>query len=157
MRNVTIKETGNIYRERLCDQWGSYNTSRRRRCRRQFADDILKCIFLNENVWISIKVSLKFIPKCPINNIPALVQIMARRLPGAKPLSEPMMVRSLTHVCATQPQWVINTYELLHPRALKISTFYKNRTFQCTDKIFCLWNSAQNILPYNERYIFYWL
>ena len=32
-------------------------------------------IFLNENVWIPIKASLKFVPKGPINNIPALVQI----------------------------------------------------------------------------------
>ena len=39
------------------------------------ADNIFKCIFLNENVWISINISLKFVPKGPINNIPALVQI----------------------------------------------------------------------------------
>ena len=37
------------------------------------ADDIFKCILLNENVWISIKISLKFIPKGPIDNITALV------------------------------------------------------------------------------------
>ena len=36
----------------------------------------MKCIFLNDNVWITIKISLKFVPKDPINNIPALVQIM---------------------------------------------------------------------------------
>ena len=36
-------------------------------------DDIFKCIFLNENVWISIKISLQFILKGPINTIPALV------------------------------------------------------------------------------------
>ena len=35
--------------------------------------DIFNCIFLNENIWISIKSSLKFVPKCPINNIQALV------------------------------------------------------------------------------------
>ena len=29
---------------------------------RHFADDILICIFFNENVWISIKISLKFVP-----------------------------------------------------------------------------------------------
>ena len=57
-----------------------------------FAEDISKCIFLNEFVWIPIKVSLKFVPKGPINNIPAMVQIMAWRRPGDKPLSEPMMV-----------------------------------------------------------------
>ena len=40
-----------------------------------FADDIFKCISLNENVWIPIKILLKFVPKSPINNIPSLVQI----------------------------------------------------------------------------------
>ena len=49
-------------------------------------------IFVNENIWIPIKISLKFVPKGSINNIPALVQIMAWRRPGDKPLSEPMMV-----------------------------------------------------------------
>ena len=37
------------------------------------ADDIFKCIFLNENYKISIKSSLKFVPKGPIDNKPALV------------------------------------------------------------------------------------
>ena len=67
-----------------------------------FPDDI----FLNENEWHSIKISLKFVPKVPINNIPALVPIMAWRRPGDKPLSEPMMVSLLTHICVTWPQWV---------------------------------------------------
>ena len=82
------------------------NTLRPRRNRRYFADDIFKCIFVNENVWISIKISLKFIPKGPINHYPSLVQIMAWRRPGDKPLSETMMVRLLTHICVTRPQWV---------------------------------------------------
>ena len=42
-----------------------------------FLDDIFKWIFLNEQVQISIKISLKFVLKGPFNNIPALVQIMA--------------------------------------------------------------------------------
>ena len=29
--------------------------------------------FFNENAVIPIKIYLKFVPKCPINNIPALV------------------------------------------------------------------------------------
>ena len=62
--------------------------------------------FLNENVRISIKISLKFVPKGPVNSIPTLVQIMTWRWPGAKPLSEPMMVRLPTHICVTRPQWV---------------------------------------------------
>ena len=49
------------------------NTLRPRRNEQHFADDIFKRIFFNENVWISIKISLKFVPKGPIYNIPALV------------------------------------------------------------------------------------
>ena len=56
-----------------------------------FPDDIFKCIFLNENLRISIRNSLKFVPEGQINNIPALVQIMAQHWPGDKPLSEPMV------------------------------------------------------------------
>ena len=66
---------------------------------RHFADDIYKGIFLNENLWISIKISLKFVPKGSINNIPTLVQIMAWRRSGDKPLSEPMIVSLLTQIC----------------------------------------------------------
>ena len=82
------------------------NTLRLRQNGRHFADDMFKCIFLNENVWIPIEISLKFVPKGPINNIPALVQIMAWRRSGDKPLSEPMMVGLPTHTCVTRPQWV---------------------------------------------------
>ena len=82
------------------------NTLRPRQNGRHLADDTFKRIFLNENVRISIKISLKFVPKGQINNIPALVQIMAWRRPGDKPLSEPMMVRLLTHIGVTRPQWV---------------------------------------------------
>ena len=73
---------------------------------RHFPEDIFKCIFLNENIWISIKVSLKFVPKGTINNIPALVQKMAWRRPGGKPLSEPILVSLLMHICVTWPQGV---------------------------------------------------
>ena len=48
----------------------------------------------------------RFVLRGLINNIPALVQIMAWRRPGAKPLSEPMMVNSLMHIYVTGPQWV---------------------------------------------------
>ena len=82
------------------------NTLRLRQNGRHFADVTFKRIFLNENIGISIKISLKFVPKGPINNIPALVQVMAWRRPGHKPLTEPMVVRSLMHICVTQPQWL---------------------------------------------------
>ena len=71
-----------------------------------YPDDIFKCIFLDENVIIPIDISLKFVPQVPINKIPALIQIMALRRPGDKPLSEPMMVNLLTHICGTRPQWI---------------------------------------------------
>ena len=44
-------------------------------------------------VWIPIKISLKFVPEGPINNISALVQIMAWRRTGDKQLSEAMMTQ----------------------------------------------------------------
>ena len=71
-----------------------------------FADDNFKRIFSNENVRISIKISLKFVPRGPINNNPSLVQIMAWRRSGDNPLSEPVMESLLAHICVTRPQWV---------------------------------------------------
>ena len=77
-----------------------------------FRRRLYKYIFSNENVWIPIKISLNFVHECAINNIPTLniptlVQIMAWRRPGDKPLSEPMMVSLPMHRCVTRPQWVI--------------------------------------------------
>ena len=54
-----------------------FNISRPRQNGHHFPGDIFKCIFLNENVWIPIKTSLKFAPKCPVSNIPSLVKIKA--------------------------------------------------------------------------------
>ena len=82
-----------------------FNTLGPRQNGRHFADDIFKYIFLNENISIAIEISLKFVLKGPINNIPALVQIMAWCRPGDKPLSEPLMVSLPTHICVTRPQW----------------------------------------------------
>ena len=46
-----------------------------------------------------------FFPKCRINNVPTLVQTMTWRRPRDKPLSEPLMVQLLTHLCVTWLQW----------------------------------------------------
>ena len=100
------------------------NTLRPRQNGRHFADDMFKCIFLNKNAWILIKISLKFVPKGSINNIPALVQIMAWCRPGDKPLFEPMLVRMPTHICVTRPQWVNNDTK-------------DSRKYQCHVKIKC--------------------
>ena len=53
-------------------------------------DGIFKSIF-NESVWISITISLKFIPKGPIDYNSALVQVMAWHRTGEKPLPESML------------------------------------------------------------------
>ena len=83
-----------------------HNTLRPRQNGRQFPDNNFKCIFSNENIQMLIKISLKFVPKGPINNIPPLVLIMAWRWAGDKPLFEPMMITLLTHLCVTRPQWL---------------------------------------------------
>ena len=87
-----------------------FNTLRLRQNGRHFPDNIFKVIFIYQSFCILIKISLKFIPQSPINNIPALVQIMAWRRQGDKPLSESMMVSLLTHISITRPQWVKYTY-----------------------------------------------
>ena len=66
--------------------------------------------FLEWKYYNLIKISLKFVPKGPIYNNPAMVQIMAWRRPGDKSLSEPMMVSLPTHICVTRPQWVKNIH-----------------------------------------------
>ena len=55
------------------------------------ADDKFKCIFMNENYRIPLWISLKFVPKSPIDNTPTLVQVMAWRRKGDKPLPDAMI------------------------------------------------------------------
>ena len=93
---LTCRRQGPIYPALQKSPLTLINTLRPRKNGRYFANDIFKCLFFNEHVWIPIKISLKG----PINNIPALVQIMAWRRPGDKPLSGPMMVRLLPHIYA---------------------------------------------------------
>ena len=71
-----------------------------------FPDNIFKYIFLNEINKIPIWISLKFVPRSPVDNEPTLVQVMAWRRTGDKPLSESMMVRLPMNICVTRPQWV---------------------------------------------------
>ena len=75
-----------------------FKTLRPRQNGRHFQDDILNCIFLNGNVWISIKIPLKA-PRSLINNIP---------------LSETMMFSLRMNICVTRPQWVKKTDMLIH-------------------------------------------
>ena len=69
---------------------------------RYHPDDILKRIFSNENIRISIKMLLKFVSRDPIHPSIGTDSVFLRR-PGGKPLAEPMMVSLLTHICVTRP------------------------------------------------------
>ena len=88
----------------------TFNTLRPRQNARHFPDDTSKRNFVNEATRISTKISLSgsflSLSKGPINNIPVLAEIMAWHRPGGKPISEPMVVSLLTHICVTRPRWV---------------------------------------------------
>ena len=73
------------------------NTLRLRQNGRQFPDDIFKCILLNENNWISIKIWLNFVPKVPINGL------APTRRQAIVWTSDVFLV---THICVTRPQWI---------------------------------------------------
>ena len=70
-----------------------FNSSLPEQDGRHFADNSFRCIFLNENDRIPIWISLKFVPTSPIDNKPALVQVMAWRRTGDKSLPEPLLTQ----------------------------------------------------------------
>ena len=88
-----------------------------------------------ENVRIPIKISLKFVLKVRITNIPVLV--------GAKPLSVPMMINLLTHIFVTRPQWV-NTSQTVYgfPRM-----YFK----ACILNVSPMWNCASNCVQHSPK------
>ena len=104
VKPMTTQFTDTYMRQRGLMRWLCFNALWPIQNGRCFPDDMFKCIFLNGNAWISIKISMKFVPNGPINNIPVLVQIMAWRRQENKPLSEPIMVRLPMHICVTRPQ-----------------------------------------------------
>ena len=57
------------------------------------ADDKLKCIFVNENDKILLRISQNFVPRSPIDNMPALVQVKAWYRTGDKLLPEPVLAQ----------------------------------------------------------------
>ena len=72
------------------------------------ADDIFKCIFVNENDRIPIQIPLKIVSRSPIDNKPALFQVMAWHRTGDKPLPEPMLILFKTRISGTILQGEIN-------------------------------------------------
>ena len=106
----------------ICYSLSNHNTLRPRQMAAIFQTRFWNAFHFNENMWIFIKMSLKFVLKGPINNISAMVQIMTWRRPGDKPLFEPMLVNILTHICVTWPQWV-NQYLLIYFEELIVRIF----------------------------------
>ena len=73
---------------------------------------LMKSYYITTNVCsrkVLLLLVISLTDKGPINNIPALVQIMAWRRSSEKPLSELMLGSLLTHICVTRPQWVNKT------------------------------------------------
>ena len=95
------------YMRRFNQWWRSNydNTLRPRQNCRHSPYNIFKCNFVNENVLISIKIWLKFVPKGPLSNILASVQMMAWQRPDNKPLSQPMLASLLSYISACVTLW----------------------------------------------------
>ena len=111
-----------------------FNTLRPRQNGRHFPDDIFKWIFFNENVWILINISLKFVPGGPINNIPTLVQVMAWCRPGA------------SHYLN---QWWLNyqcIYASLGLNELKLQYY----VIVCQFLSYCMVSSSMQYLSFNK-------
>ena len=74
------------------------------------ADENFTCIFLNENDRILIQISLKFVPKSPIDYKSALVQVMAWRRRGDKPLPESVLTQFTEGITWCQEAWLCQPY-----------------------------------------------
>ena len=84
-------------------------------------DNIFKRIFLNVNIWISLKISPNCVHKVPINNIP---------------LSEPMVVSLLMHICVTRPQRLLNMYDIYYTFMSRLACFLHDEIMKYTPCIF---------------------
>ena len=124
-------------------------------CRRQF-----QIHFHVRNSCILIQISLKFVPKGPITNIPALVQIMTWRWTGDKPLSEPMMVTQPGGVNSLWPSDVIcwqrsgSTLAQIMARCLMAPSHYLNQRWLLIGRV--QWHSSECNLTRDTSAISHW-
>ena len=107
-----------------CNIGRRFNSSPPRQFGGKIADDIFKRIFFNENDWMSIKISLKFIPEGPIDNKSVLVQVMAWCRQATSHYLNQCWPSFLTHICGTRGRWV-NEFHLETCRNLSISMISK--------------------------------
>ena len=78
IHNINSLHNEQLFRHKHIEAWTAWRPGHRDKMAAISQITFLKRIFLNKNVWISFKISLKFVPKGSINNIPSLVQIMTR-------------------------------------------------------------------------------
>ena len=90
------------------------------------ADDIFICIFLNENDRIHIQISMKYVPKSPLDNNPALVEIMVGTEKATSHYLKQGWPDSLTPICGTWGRWVKELFAVL---TLFVSNFIKKHTW----------------------------
>ena len=139
------------------------NKLRPRKNGRHFADDLFKCIFLDENVRNSIEISLKFLPNGPNNNIPALVQVMVWRRPRDKPLSRFLSLARSSSSSHIEPVWRIymrlwtGSSLLLHDwspmrnqwrwyRLIAWALFKKTLNLNQNTKLPIQWDACKNVI-----------
>ena len=120
---VSVK--GNIYRSYL-------NSSPPGQNGRHFTDDNFKCIIVNEKFCILIEISLKFVPKCPIDNKTVMVQVRAEQATSC--YLNQCWRSSPTHICGTRGRWVNSHYNAgfdskMHGSTQKITVRHKNARF----------------------------
>ena len=68
--------------------------------------DILRTTHSNGFTWNTVFISLNFFPKGPIENMSALVQVMAWRQTGHKPYLDWLWLSSFTYVCHLGPVFI---------------------------------------------------
>ena len=118
------------------------NPSKPRQNWRHYPDDIFQCIFFNENMWISIKISFKFVSKYQINNILALVKIMAWHQATNHCLNQWWLIYWRIFTSLGLNELMCNSWNVKHNAKCIFSTRPK-----C---MFSLFYNYQNILTSNE-------
>ena len=73
--------------------WEIINSSLPGQNGRHLGKDIFKCISWMGMTKIPIRISLKLVPRSPVGNKPALVQVMAWCRSGDRPLTGPMLTQ----------------------------------------------------------------
>ena len=108
------------------------HTMRPRQNGRHFPDYLFKCIFLNDRLWISIKIPLKLVSKGPVNNIPGFGSDN-----GLVPTRRQAIIWTndiLTQICVTRPKGV----NLAQIPIIKTRLFF-NQIGLCSESVYNRW------------------